>query len=72
MEELNLLKENNENLTEMRTNNENEWEEKYRILTDDFELLRSSEALLRQTNLGIHIHSSIHYENIVHKHAIYS
>ena len=52
MEELNLLKENNENLTEMRTNNENEWEEKYRILTDDFELLRSSEALLRQTNLG--------------------
>ena len=57
MEELNLLKENNENLTEMRTNNENEWEEKYRILTDDFELLRSSEALLRQTNLGIHIHT---------------
>jgi len=53
MEELNLLKENNENLTEMRTNNENEWEEKYRILTDDFELLRSSEALLRQTNLGM-------------------
>ena len=50
MENIKQLREENENL--LNQQNKDEWKTKYSNLNDEFQILKNSEALLRQTNLG--------------------
>ena len=50
MENLKQLREENENLINQQS--KSEWKTKYSNLNDEFQILKSSEALLRQTILG--------------------
>ena len=50
MENLKQLRQENENLINQQS--KSEWKTKYSNLNDEFQILKSSEALLRQTILG--------------------
>lgn len=50
MENIKQLREENENL--LNQQNKDEWKTKYNNLDEEFQILKNSEALLRQTNLG--------------------
>merc|ERR1719232_518579 len=51
MENIKQLREENENL--LNQQNKDEWKTKYNNLDEEFQILKNSEALLRQTNLGM-------------------
>merc|ERR1719232_2167551 len=51
MENIKQLREENENL--LNQQNKDEWKTKYSNLDQEFQILKNSEALLRQTNLGM-------------------
>ena len=50
-EDIKQLREENQHLAH-QTNN-NEWKDKFHLLNDDLQILKSNEAKLRQTNLGM-------------------